>query len=72
MRKKVEERKRARELRAQGWSLRQIARDLEVALSSVSVWVREIEFDADGGQGDGDLLARAWAGKPSPSDRYRL
>ncbi len=49
MRQKVEERNRARELRAQGWSLRRIARDLEVALSSVSVWVRDIECDAERG-----------------------
>jgi hypothetical protein len=39
---KVEERRRARQLREAGWSLRRIAADLDVALSSVSIWVRDI------------------------------
>jgi hypothetical protein len=42
MRKKVAQQKRACELRATGWSLRQIAAELGVALSSVSVWVRDV------------------------------
>ena len=36
------ERARARELRQQGWSLRKIASEVGAALSSVSVWVRDI------------------------------
>ncbi len=40
---KVHERGRARELRAEGQSLRRIAQELGVALSSVSVWVRDVE-----------------------------
>ena len=42
MRPKTEEQKRARELRSMGWSLREIASELGVALSSVSTWVRDI------------------------------
>jgi hypothetical protein len=39
---KPEKRNRARELRAEGWSVRRIAIELGVAKSSVSVWVRDI------------------------------
>lgn len=35
-------RNRARELRSQGWALRRIAHELGVALSTVSVWVRDV------------------------------
>jgi len=40
---KIEEQKRARELRAEGLTLRRIANELDVALSSVSNWVRDVE-----------------------------
>jgi hypothetical protein len=40
------ERSRARQLRAKGWSLRRIAAELGVALSSVSVWVRDVTCPA--------------------------
>lgn len=43
---KVEERARARELRAEAWTLQEIADELGVAKSSVSVWVRDVEFVA--------------------------
>lgn len=43
---KLEERARARELRAQVWTLPEIAEALGVARSSVSVWVRDVPFDA--------------------------
>lgn len=43
---KLEERTRARELRAQAWTLQEIADELGVAKSSVSVWVRDVEFAA--------------------------
>jgi hypothetical protein len=43
MRRKDRERKRARELRSKGRSLREIAAELSVSLSSVSVWVRDVE-----------------------------
>jgi hypothetical protein len=43
---KLEERARARELRAQAWTLQEIADELGVAKSSVSVWVRDVDFDA--------------------------
>lgn len=36
---------RVRELRAQAWTLREIAEELGVAKSSVSLWVREVDFD---------------------------
>jgi len=41
---KVEEKKLARELRKQGWSLNEIRQKLKVAKSSVSLWVRDIEL----------------------------
>lgn len=42
---KVTERDRARELRAQAWTLQDIAAELGVSKSSVSVWVRDVEFE---------------------------
>lgn len=44
MRPKDEEREKARELRTRGWPLRKIASEIDVALSSVSVWVRDVEM----------------------------
>lgn len=41
---KVAEQRRARELRAQAWTLQDIATELGVSKSSVSVWVRDVEF----------------------------
>jgi hypothetical protein len=41
---KVEERERARELRAQSWTLQEIADELGVSKGSVSVWVRDVDF----------------------------
>jgi hypothetical protein len=41
---KVREQQRARELRAQAWTLNEIARELGVSKSSVSLWVRDVEF----------------------------
>jgi hypothetical protein len=43
---KYVERARARELRAQSWTLKEIAKELGVSKGSVSVWVREIDFVA--------------------------
>jgi hypothetical protein len=40
--RKTEAQAHARQLRALGWPLRRIARELGVALSSVSVWVRDV------------------------------
>jgi transcriptional regulator with XRE-family HTH domain len=42
---KVTEQERARELRAQAWTLNEIATELGVAKSSVSLWVRDVELD---------------------------
>jgi hypothetical protein len=39
---KPTEHARARQLRKQGWPLRRIANELGVALSSVSLWVRDL------------------------------
>jgi transcriptional regulator with XRE-family HTH domain len=39
---KTDERLRARELRAQGWSVKEIERHLGVSRSSVSTWVRDV------------------------------
>jgi transcriptional regulator with XRE-family HTH domain len=41
---KIEEQARARVLRAQAWTLADIAAELGVAKSSVSLWVRDVEF----------------------------
>lgn len=44
---KLEERARARELRAHGWTMADIATQLGVARSSVSVWTRDVAFVPD-------------------------
>jgi predicted transcriptional regulator len=41
----IEEQNLARELRAQAWTLAEIAHELQVNKSSVSEWVRGVEFD---------------------------
>jgi hypothetical protein len=48
VRAKTRERERARTLRREGLSLREIAWRLEVSLSSVSIWVRDIPRDPPG------------------------
>lgn len=42
---KIEEQNRARALRAQAWTLGEIAEELGVSKSSVSLWVRDVRFD---------------------------
>jgi transcriptional regulator with XRE-family HTH domain len=44
---KTEERRRARELRAQGWSIKEIEQLLGVSRSSVSSWVRDVELTVE-------------------------
>jgi transcriptional regulator with XRE-family HTH domain len=44
---KVAEQELARELRAQAWTLNEIAAKLRVSKSSVSIWVRDVQFDED-------------------------
>jgi hypothetical protein len=41
---KVAEQQRARDLRARSWTLQDIATELGVSKSSVSLWVRDVEF----------------------------
>lgn len=41
---KVVEQERARALRAEAWTLQEIADELGVAKSSVSLWVRDVAF----------------------------
>lgn len=41
---KLEEQERARELRAEGWTMPEIAEELGVARSSVSKWTRDVPF----------------------------
>ena len=41
----LREQERARELRAEAWTLDEIAAELGVSKSSVSLWVRDVEFD---------------------------
>lgn len=43
---KLDAQMRARELRADAWTLEEIAAELGVAKSSVSLWVRDVEFEA--------------------------
>jgi hypothetical protein len=43
---KTDEQRRARELRALGWSIGEIERELGVSRSSASVWVRDVALDA--------------------------
>jgi len=42
---KVDDQNRARGLRAQAWTLQEIATELGVAKSSVSLWVRDVMFE---------------------------
>ena len=42
---KVDEQNRARDLRAESWTLDEIAAELGVAKSSVSLWVRDVVFE---------------------------
>ncbi len=42
---KVVEQLRARELRADAWTLKEIADELGVSKSSVSLWVRDVDFE---------------------------
>lgn len=42
---KVEERHRARDLRARSWTLQEIATELGVSKGSVSLWVRDVDFE---------------------------
>ncbi len=42
---KTVEQERAKELRADAWTLREIAAELGVATSSVSLWVRDVQFE---------------------------
>lgn len=44
---KLEERAQARDLRAQGWTMADIAVQLGVARSSVSLWARDVPFTPD-------------------------
>jgi hypothetical protein len=48
--RKANEQARARVLRDAGWSLRRIANELDVSISSVSVWVRDIRTRRTPGQ----------------------
>jgi transposase len=42
---KVEQQNRARDLRAQGWTYKEICQELGVSKASVSTWVRDVEPD---------------------------
>src|SRR5690242_17276390 len=60
---KAEEQRKARELRALGWSIGEIERAVGVSRSSVSLWVRGVELTPDAQR---RLLARTGLG-PSRS-----
>jgi transposase len=42
---KLREQQQARDLRAQAWTMQEIADHLGVSKSSVSLWVRDVEFE---------------------------
>ena len=42
---KINEQNRARDLRKEGWKLQDIADELHVSKGSVSLWVRDVEFE---------------------------
>jgi transcriptional regulator with XRE-family HTH domain len=44
---KVAAQSRARELRAQGWTYKEIVEELGVSRSSVSLWVRDVDLDEE-------------------------
>ncbi|MEY2454019.1 MAG: hypothetical protein QOD92_3593 [Acidimicrobiaceae bacterium] len=44
---KTSEQNQARDLRAQGWTIKEIEAELGVSRSSVSIWVRDVEVDPD-------------------------
>lgn len=67
---KLEEQQRARELRAQAWTLREIADELDVAKSSVSLWVRDVEFDVTARRSPG--TGRRPRGTDHPLRRRKL
>jgi transcriptional regulator with XRE-family HTH domain len=67
---KQAEQERARRLRSQGWTLADIAEQLGVAKSSVSTWVRDVEFTV---LGDDAFLAAGvalYAGEGAKGDGF--
>lgn len=44
---KTVEQQQARELRSEGWSVRQIQQELGVSRSSVSLWVRDVPLSPE-------------------------
>jgi uncharacterized protein YjcR len=65
---KAQERDRARALRQQGMSLREIVENLGVSKASVSVWVRNIEL-SDAQIRSAPLLAQTSEPLPGTADR---
>jgi transcriptional regulator with XRE-family HTH domain len=63
---KTEERERARELRAQGHSVKEIERALGVSRSSVSLWVRDVPLGAEERRA---LAARVTEGRLQAAER---
>lgn len=63
---KTEERLLARELRATGWSIKEIEQRLSVSRSSVSLWVRDVEL---GPEQRSRLLAKARLGPLVAAER---
>lgn len=69
MRRKDAEREQARELRRRGRSLREIARELDVSLSSASVWVRDIPRHPPAPTGEAETAASTTQEPAEPSRR---
>jgi transcriptional regulator with XRE-family HTH domain len=65
---KTDERRRARELRAEGWSVKEIERELGVSRSSVSRWVRDVSL---GTPQRSRLVARSRLGPIVAAERKR-
>lgn len=65
---KTDERRRARELRALGWSIGEIEHQLHVSRASVSRWVRDVELSDEA---SARLLVRAGLGPTNSARRSR-
>jgi hypothetical protein len=64
---KLAEREQARELRAEAWTIGEIVAELGVSRSSVSVWVRDVDFDEATRAARADANRRRGARKRGPN-----
>jgi transcriptional regulator with XRE-family HTH domain len=69
---KVEAQNRARDLRALGWTYKEICDELGVSRSSVSLWVRDVEFDRAAWEARADANYKNGNHGPRPKRQNRL